>query len=295
MQVKADVTCIKLAARHKRSSVDTSPLAGASAMDPKLTSPPAQPDQDAFPFLKLPPEIRIMVYKELASAGFLGWESAMKRLSHLQDQPISRPEDCKPEPHSTPAILLVNRLIYQEAVSVLYSTVFELHEPISAMKMKRFFCKGFFQQLQHVTLNADMEKNDQDYLINVGITRPECIDMWYEMTIFLLLVWHEKHNLQHLRAVTTANTIRYSTSFEDSQRSDPTRHAWLTRMRNHIFPVTALVENVSIEGCSSYRDISGVTWGREMSSATLQIEESHIHYWKLRYPTLQGIVEGWSS
>ncbi|KAA6406489.1 MAG: hypothetical protein FRX48_09760 [Lasallia pustulata] len=109
-------------------------------MDPKLTSPAsANPDQDAFPFLKLPPEIRIMVYKELASAGFLGWQSAMKRLSHLRVQPIFRPEDYKPEPHSTPAIVLVNRLIHQGAVSVLYSTVTELHEPISAMKMKRFF------------------------------------------------------------------------------------------------------------------------------------------------------------
>ena len=143
---------------HRSPAADISLLADALGMDQRLPPPlPAKLSQDAFPFLKLPPEIRNMIYLELVSAGFLGWQSAVRRLSRRQYTFMSRPEDWEPEGHSTPSILLVNRKIYQEAIHILYSIVFELKVPISAIAISSFFCKSFFQQLRYVTLTMDAE------------------------------------------------------------------------------------------------------------------------------------------
>lgn len=200
-----------------------------------------EPSSDAFPFVKLPPEIRNMVYKELRSAGCLGWQSAIERLSKLQKHRTSRKKDRNPVRQSTPAILLVSRQIHMEAIQVLYSTVFELPFSTSVMEMKRFFCKGVFEQLQYVTLKIDIDKEESQIIESIFNSKDqELKDTWYEMVEGFSRLWPEQHSLQHLRVIVTTTPSRVS----------PLRHAIFREpvMRKiRAFSTLRRIEKVSIE------------------------------------------------
>lgn len=196
-----------------------------------------EPNPDAFPFVKLPSEIRNMVYKDLVSAGSLGWQSVIERLSKLQAQRTPRKKDRKPECHSTSAILLVNRQIHMEAIQVLYSTVFELPFPVNIKTMKRFFCKGVFEQIRYVTFIIDIDKEESQIMDSIfSFKEQELEGTWLEMIKFLPLLWSEQHSLRHLRVIITTNRSLRSSIF-----SQPVRR------RIMAFSTLRGIEQVSIE------------------------------------------------
>lgn len=200
-----------------------------------------EPHSDAFPFVKLPPEIRNMVYRELVLAGCLGWQSAIKRLSKLQAQQTPQKKDRKKERYSTPAILLVSRQIHMEAIQILYSTVFVLPFPASVEKMRRCFGKGFFKQIRYVTLRIDLDKDHSQTVDNhFCLERQEREDTWYNMAKILPLLWSEQHSLRHLRVITTITPAPLS-----SLRSSLFTRPMMRRIRT--FSTLRGIEQVSIE------------------------------------------------
>ena len=269
-------------------------------MNEELTIPPlpAELRQDVIPFLKLPPEIRNMVYTELVSAGLLGWQGAVRRLSELQGLQSYEPGDYESEKHSTPTILLLNRQIHQEAMNFLYSSVFELQTAVGVTTLKNFFCKEMFQQLHYVTLTIDVEKTQRGYPKEAWAAGRGCRFLWHEMIIFLALVWHEKHNLQHLRVIVATTTLD-STLLESHPWSNPRQNAQLVKeYGNLIHPLTNLsgIEKVSIEGCSPHWYTSEWKKAMEMppDAWRTRLQDYQMDFWKRVYPILPSVVEGWS-
>ncbi|KAG9522811.1 hypothetical protein KCU93_g6901, partial [Aureobasidium melanogenum] len=120
----------------------------------KPKSKPLQPLGDApFPFMELPLEIRLMIYKllleetctalTLLTQGHAGFEIARRGYLKKQPKPISGRQILLKKVHKAsdedithlqPVILRVSKTIHDEAISILYRQTLEFEHPIALQK-----------------------------------------------------------------------------------------------------------------------------------------------------------------
>ncbi|KAJ0425958.1 hypothetical protein BJY00DRAFT_163160 [Aspergillus carlsbadensis] len=122
-----------------------------------------------FPFILLPPEIRLQIYPHLLNPNsYTSSYALINRLStEAYDEANSKPAPpripCATLPRfhvtrSTPAILLVNRQIAREALPILYSTELVLKGTPSTyfvfrqMDVAEFICETLLQRMRFVVL-----------------------------------------------------------------------------------------------------------------------------------------------
>jgi len=147
----------------------------------------APPSPQAFPFLRLPLELRSRVYDIC-----LDFTYALGLVNSNLRPPLKYSEGrVSFDWRSTPGILLCNREIHSEAIRMLCSKNFVINRGCTPHIMLGSFSKRILQRLTRVTVNIDLK---QDGRLSSRLSSGP----FQRLLIFLGVVWSESHSLQTL-------------------------------------------------------------------------------------------------
>ncbi len=200
-----------------------------------VTRGAAATSRNAFPFFKLPAELRNRIYEYA-----IGWEHALQCVNGMR---YRAPKASRSRAYRwTPGILLANRQIYNEAVVVAYDKNFLLEEPWGFDILQICFSQFVIQRLRHVGFTIDV-----DHDVRGAENRNQRMGVWHKVTLELANIRHDKHDLQELKITVKDKKMPSAVRDRVSARGDPNPDLYVVHIM-HPFRALSRVKRVMIEG-----------------------------------------------
>ncbi|MCJ1247392.1 hypothetical protein MMC30_004606 [Trapelia coarctata] len=211
-----------------------------------------------FPFMRLPAELRNMIYGLSFDFSY-----ALRQIKANRDPPYDldrRNYDWV----TTPSILLLNHQVYAEAREILYNKEIVLDGACEPRYFIRCFSKVILQKIQHVTLNIDLSS----YASGPYTLHHNYVDL----CMLLSLVWGQCHSLR---------TFRLDLRGAERKIPSPRNTAFysLRDFRKALFKLLPKLEGIT--------DVA-VTESVEWLPRRLSCKKGVVHHLKMYMQTLKG-------